>query len=162
MRHTKILNFFLLSSLALLFVVFLLLVSQNYQCLSCQNNKVLSNISHLCFKNNCFGLELALTSEQQAKGLMFRQELAYDKGMLFIFSKEWIYPFWMKNTLIPLDMIWLNNNKEIVYIKKSAQPCGAGICLPIIPLQKAKYVLEINAGIAEKIPLNLGDQAIFK
>jgi uncharacterized protein len=161
MRNTKILNFFLFSSLALLLIIFLLLISQNYQCQTCLDKNV-SKITTVCIKDNCFDVELAISGQEHGQGLMYRQTLEENKGMLFIFAQEGIYPFWMKNTLIPLDMIWLNNNKEIVFIKKNAQPCGTQICLPIIPREKAQYVLEVNAGIAEKLGLNAGDQAILK
>ena len=117
--------------------------------------------NRVCFRENCFQVELALTPEQQAQGLMFRQNLDPDKGMLFIFQEEGIYPFWMKDTLIPLDMIWMDSNKTVVFIKKDAEPCGSGDCPLINPGKKAKYVLEVNAGAAERIGLQEGDEAAF-
>jgi uncharacterized protein len=161
MNNKKIINFFLFSALALLFIFFLLLISQNYQCPSCKVGES-KNVRQVCFQQNCFEVEIANDDFERAQGLMYRKKLDQNKGMLFIFDRNGFYPFWMKNTLIPLDMIWLNSNKEIVSIKKNAQPCGTGVCLPIIPLQKARYVLEINAGIVDKIGLNFGNQAIFK
>ena len=62
----------------------------------------------VCLKEKCFSVELAKTSAEQAKGLMFRENLSIDKGMLFIFEKEEIYPFWMKDHLIPLDIIGID------------------------------------------------------
>ena len=59
-------------------------------------------------------------------GLMFRENMDSDRGMLFIFEKEGEYPFWMKNTLIPLDIIWINKDKEVVFISENAQPCEEG------------------------------------
>ncbi len=117
--------------------------------------------NQVCFNGNCFLVELALTSKEQKRGLMFRENLAPNKGMLFIFSGEEKYPFWMKNTLIPLDIIWLNKNKEIVFISKNTQPCLSDACSIIEPAQKARYVLELNGGTASRIRLNLGDKAIF-
>jgi poly-gamma-glutamate synthesis protein (capsule biosynthesis protein) len=115
----------------------------------------------VCFAENCFFVEIADTPEKQTEGLMYRDSLAKDRGMLFVFDKEAIYSFWMKNTLIPLDIIWLNGNKEVVFIKNNAQPCQDE-CPAIKPDAEAKYVLEINSGLANKINLKIGDKLIFK
>jgi len=116
----------------------------------------------VCFNppaGGCFDVELAQTPAQQTQGLMFRKSLAPDKGMLFVFDKEGNYPFWMKNTLISLDMVWINQNNEVVFIEKSAQPCGnENLCPTINSNQNAKYVLEINGGTAKKTGLELGDK----
>ena len=78
--------------------------------------------------------------------------------MLFVFEKEGIYPFWMKNTLIPLDIIWLDRDGKVVFIKEDAQPCTNHICPKINPNKKAKYVLEVNSGIIKQIGLSVGDK----
>jgi len=148
--------------LGILTVIFLILIfTSTRQCLNCQK---IGNqqISQVCLKDTCFDVELAITIEEMARGLMSREKLEENKGMLFIYEKEQIHGFWMKDTLIPLDIIWLNKNKEVVFIKKNAEPCGNLICIPTIPPQKAQYVLEINAGLADKINLNIGEQLIFK
>ena len=93
---------------------------------------------------------------------MYRTELDKDKGMLFIFDKEGIYPFWMKNTLIPLDMIWIDSSNKVVFISQNVQPCKSLICPVIIPSASAKYVLEINAGICEELGLKIGDEVEIK
>jgi uncharacterized membrane protein (UPF0127 family) len=113
----------------------------------------------VCFETNCFDVELAITQEQKSTGLMYRTSLQEDKGMLFIFDEESEYPFWMKDTLIPLDMIWINSNKEVVRIV-TAQPCE-DTCLSINPNKNAQYVLELNAGTANKIGLEIGDKLVF-
>jgi len=92
---------------------------------------------------------------------MFRKELAQNRGMLFIFEKEDIYPFWMKNTFIPLDIIWINADKEVVFLSKDNSPCKEISCLSINPQRPAKYVLEVNAGAIDKIGLKLGDKLGF-
>lgn len=120
--------------------------------------------STVCLDNNCFNVELAKTPAQREKGLMNRENLDKDKGMLFIFDQEGIYPFWMKNTLISLDIIWIDSDNRIVFIGQNIQPClpaQAGkslICPSVIPNAKAKYVLEINAGMAKEIGLKPGDE----
>lgn len=99
---------------------------------------------------------------ERSRGLMYREGLDSDKGMLFIFEKEGEYPFWMKNTLISLDIIWINENKEVVFISENAQPCSEEYSCPSIsPGKNAKYVLEINGGTSERIGLKIGDKANF-
>lgn len=115
----------------------------------------------VCFKERCFFVEIVKNDEDLKKGLMFRKELSLDNGMLFVFQKEDKYPFWMKNTLIPLDIIWLNKDKEVVFINKNTQPCLENNCESIAPDKDSKYVLEINGGISDKINLGVGDKLIF-
>ena len=115
----------------------------------------------VCFKNNCFNVSLALTPEEQSKGLMFVNHLDDDRGMLFVFDKDGIYPFWMKNTLIPLDIIWIDSNNKVVFMSKDAQPCKL-TCDPINPEEQARYVLEINADISDKIGLAVGDNVTIE
>jgi len=110
----------------------------------------------VCFEENCFFVEIALTENEKARGLMFRNSLDENKGMIFVFPEPGIYNFWMKNTLIPLDIIWINSEKEIIHIEHNAQPCGE-TCKTIGPLENAVFVLEINAGLAEKLNISLGD-----
>ena len=123
-----------------------------------KNNK---KQTQLCFENNCFDVELALTSKEKKQGLMFRDYLGKNKGMLFVFVTEEEYGFWMKNTLIPLDIIWLNEDKKVVFISKNNQPCKNDECSTINPDKKAKYVLELNGGTTNKIGLEVGDRANF-
>ena len=111
-----------------------------------------------CFQNHCFDVELAVKPSEQRRGLMFREDLDLDKGMLFIFKKEKEHSFWMKNTLIPLDIIWINSNKEVIFISENILPCKEDSCPTILPIEKAKYVLEINGGMAKNIGLIIGDK----
>lgn len=111
----------------------------------------------VCFKDNCFFVEAAKTNTEREKGLMNRKKLDKNKGMLFIFDKEGIFPFWMKNTLIPLDIIWIDADKKVVYINENTQLCQNLICPSIIPSTKAKYVLEINAGLVKELNIKISD-----
>ena len=123
--------------------------------------------NQICFKANCFFVEVAKTESEKEQGLMFRTKLDPDKGMLFIFDNEGEYSFWMKNTLIPLDIIWMDKNYKIVFISKNIQPClsseaGRQNDCPFVSSGvNAKYVFEINGGTAEKIGLKVSDQAEF-
>jgi len=112
----------------------------------------------VCFNKDCFSVELAVTPQQLAQGLMYRKCLPYNKGMFFLFGQEDKYGFWMKNTLIPLDIIWINKDGSIVFIKKNAQPCKEDLCPSISPRGKAMYVLELNAGVCDDIRLKIGDR----
>ncbi len=96
-------------------------------------------------------VEIAKNKKQRANGLMFREKLATNKGMLFVFEKEAIQRLWMKNTLIPLDIIFISADANIVSIIKNIQPCRKNPCAIYNSKEKAKYMLEVNAGfVAEK------------
>ena len=112
-------------------------------------------------KGHRFYVELATTPDVRARGLMFREHLDADKGMLFIFDEEKVSPFWMKNTYIPLDIIWLDKNRKVVFISKNTQPWTQEPGPAINPRKKAKYVLEICGGTADKIGLAVGDEVIL-
>jgi uncharacterized membrane protein (UPF0127 family) len=128
---------------------------------SSENNIGNEGLSKVCFGAKCFYVELAVTSEEISRGLMFREHLDPDKGMLFIYKDEGVHYFWMKNTLIPLDMLWINGNKEVVFISKDVQPCETSQCPLISPGQKVQYVLELNGGTSDKIGLTIGDKITF-
>ena len=116
----------------------------------------------VCFKEYCFNVQLVQNSIERTKGLMFQKSLEQNKGMLFLFNKEAKYSFWMKNTLIPLDIIWINKDNKIVFISESNQPCRRFFCPLITPVTNAKYVLEVNSGIIQKIGLKLADELSLK
>ncbi|MEA3453193.1 MAG: DUF192 domain-containing protein [Patescibacteria group bacterium] len=126
------------------------------------NDKESFEFKKACFEKNCFSIEIADTPEERNQGLMFRGELAEDKGMLFVFPKQGIYSFWMKNTLIPLDIIWIDEYQKVVFIEKSALPCKTDICESINPKNEAKYVLELKTGTAEAIDLKIGSEFSFE
>jgi uncharacterized membrane protein (UPF0127 family) len=128
---------------------------------SSANNSGNESLSKVCFGAKCFYVELAVTSEEISRGLMFREHLDPDKGMLFIYKYEGVHYFWMKNTLIPLDMVWINGNREIISISNDVQPCQTSQCPLISPEQKVQYVLELNGGTSDKIGLAIGDKITF-
>ncbi|MEK6889556.1 MAG: DUF192 domain-containing protein [Nanoarchaeota archaeon] len=143
-------------SIVLIILIALLIINYNNQ-----DNYDLNNLEKVCLKETCFQVEIADTLELRQQGLMYREQLTSNKGMLFIFDEEGIYPFWMKNTLIPLDIIWINENKEVVYIQENALPCKEEICTSYNPNKKAKYILEINSGLANKFNITMGNKLDF-
>jgi uncharacterized membrane protein (UPF0127 family) len=117
------------------------------------------DIKHVCFSDTCFSVELAKTSAEQEKGLMGRTDLTVNKGMLFIFNSEDKYSFWMKDTKIELDIIWLDARGKVIKIQQ-AEPCKSSDCPNYTPDENAKYVLEINHGAASDV-IKLGSVAKF-
>ncbi|MEX0932505.1 MAG: DUF192 domain-containing protein [Candidatus Pacearchaeota archaeon] len=112
-----------------------------------------------CFEKNCFDIKIADNGEERQSGLMEVSSLDSNKGMLFIFPEESIHPFWMKNMLIPLDIIWIDGNYEVVFIAKNQQPCAEiETCTSIIPESEAKYVLEINSWLVDELEIKIGDK----
>jgi uncharacterized membrane protein (UPF0127 family) len=105
--------------------------------------------------------ELAVTAEERARGLMFRESLLPDQGMLFVFEVEDYHSFWMKNTLISLDMLWLDKEKRIVHIERDVPPCQADPCPSYTPKRPGSYVLELKSGSAERLKLKLFDRLEF-
>lgn len=108
-------------------------------------------IQRACFQSYCFEVELADSLIKKAIGLMFRKHLDQNKGMLFSFRKEKIIPIWMLNMRIPLDIIWIGENKKVTHIERNIQPRQGLLCSAIYPKERAKYVLEINAGVSQKL-----------
>jgi len=101
--------------------------------------------------------EVADSGLKRAKGLMERESLGSDRGMLFIFDAEIPQSFWMKNTKIPLDIIFISAGKKIVDIKENFRPCRSDICEIYTSAASAKYALEINAGLSRKHGVFIGD-----
>lgn len=117
------------------------------------------NQHYVIFENKSFWVELAQTDSERKQGLMYRENLDEDSWMLFIFPDEWVHNFWMKNTLIPLDMIRINETDwaySVVDIK-TAQPCKTEECEIYTPAWVSQFVLEINAWLAEKYGIDVWD-----
>lgn len=109
-----------------------------------------------------YRVELAVTEEERAVGLMFRDELAPGSGMLFIHAREEPQAYWMMNTLIPLDILYFNRERKLVSQQRNVQPCPAGTRCPAYPSgAPALYVLELNAGEAERLGLDDGAELRF-
>jgi uncharacterized protein len=102
-----------------------------------------------------FGVELAVTPEEQAKGLMFRRELPEKQGMLFDFHREQPTSFWMKNTYIPLDMIFIRADGRILRIAENTVPLSEAMVPSGGPV---RAVLEVIGGTAKKLGIAPGDR----
>ncbi|MFZ2456746.1 MAG: DUF192 domain-containing protein [Candidatus Altiarchaeia archaeon] len=135
--------------------IFLIVVSGG-----CTDQKE-KNIRQVCHNEKCFDVELAETDEQRQRGLMGRESLDENKGMLFVYEENGIHTFWMKDTLIPLDMIWIDGDGTVVRIIENAEPCPKEYCPSINPNRKARYVLEINGGEANRTGLAEGSRLSF-
>ncbi|MEK6684183.1 MAG: DUF192 domain-containing protein [Nitrospirota bacterium] len=101
-------------------------------------------------------VEIARTPKERARGLMFRTSLPEDHGMLFIFEQPGKNAFWMKNTLIPLDILWMDHRKRIIHIEYQVPPCTLDPCPVYGPSADSHYVLEVKAGSAHKRGLRIG------
>jgi len=111
---------------------------------------------YVCFDNSCVEVEIATTQEERVTGLMNRTSLPQDSGMLFIFDKERVQKFWMKNTFIPLDIMWIDSKGMIIHIDKNVMPCGE-YCKSFGPELSAKFVLEVNGSYTDNHNINAGD-----
>jgi len=105
-----------------------------------------------------FRVEIADTPEKHALGLMHRRCLKSDYGMLFVFAEEEMRSFWMKNTLIPLDMIFLNGLGQVVGMHESVPPCEADPCPGYESGLPARFVLEVAGGTVKRLKLKAGDK----
>jgi len=138
-----------------IFVVFLLIFlvscAKNINQISIDNGKKIIKIN----------VEIADDSEKRMQGLMFREKLDESKGMFFIFDNEDYLTFWMENTLIPLDIIFIDKDFKIVDIKY-AVPCKSDQCRLYKPSRLAKYVLEVNGNFSINNKISVGNKVIPK
>lgn len=118
-----------------------------------------SNIESVKIAGQSVKVELALNSVAQEQGLSGRQDLNENEGMLFVFDQSNQYSFWMKDMNFPIDIIWINENLKVVYIKKDARPESYPESYG--PDTNAKYVLEVASGFSEKNNLKVGDSVLF-
>jgi uncharacterized membrane protein (UPF0127 family) len=109
-------------------------------------------------------LEVADNQTERKKGLMNRTKLGKNRGMLFVFEEEAPRGFWMKNTLIPLDMIFLDKDKEVINIETAyPEPNTSDSELKVYRSERpAKYVIEVNAGFAENNSIRPGTEVSWK
>jgi hypothetical protein len=102
-----------------------------------------------------FTVELAITQEQRSQGLMYRRELARDSGMLFLYPRSGVHAMWMKNTYIPLDMLFVKADGRVVHIAERTVPQSRR---SISAGERVKAVLELRGGTADR--LGIGEGAV--
>ena len=106
-------------------------------------------------------VEVAADDELRAQGLMYRDRLRDGHGMIFLFPRSGVYPFWMKNTLIPLDILWIDEQKRVAHVKFDVPPCQADPCPSYDPGVSARYVLEVAGGVAREHAVRAGEVVKF-
>jgi hypothetical protein len=104
-----------------------------------------------------FTVEVAETPEQMEQGLMFRRELAPDAGMLFDYKQPIVATMWMRNTLIPLDMLFVDGTGRIVNIHERAVPQSDDVITAAAPV---RAVIELNGGTAARLGIRPGDRVL--
>ena len=103
-----------------------------------------------------YTVEVARTPEEVTQGLMFRESLPAKSGMIFLFSDAAPHQFWMKNTMIPLDIVWLDGSGRVLFVSANTPPCRADPCPTYGPEVPAANVLEIAGGLAAKEKITVG------
>lgn len=140
------------------YIYILIFISIAFNNANADTNKITFQNSSLTIQTKdseyIFNIEIAITEKERSRGLMYRKELKQTEGMLFLYPEKQIIKMWMKNTLIPLDMIFINNNGKIIDIFKMTIPKDL---TPIGPDVKLKGVLEINGGLTSYLNINKGD-----
>ncbi|MBI2598217.1 MAG: DUF192 domain-containing protein [Candidatus Diapherotrites archaeon] len=133
-----------------------------FGCIDGQNQAKKASLDTLCIgQKACIQVERAITPKEHSTGLMFQKSLPPNSGMLFLFEDSKTRSFWMKNTLIPLDIIWIDEGKKIAGIAKNVQPCKSNPCQSLGSVTPVKFVLEVNAGFSEIHGLAAGDFVEF-
>ncbi len=122
-------------------------------------NSAINSIVSVEIDGTVFAVDVADTDIERAQGLSGRESLAISEGMLFVFEKSGIYPFWMKDMSFPIDIIWIGENLKVVYVKENATPQSfPEVFTPNLP---ALYVLEVNSGMVVEEKIKIGDDVIL-
>jgi len=106
--------------------------------------------------------EVMVSDQDRQMGLMFRPSLPLDHGMLFIFEQPDFHAIWMKNCKFPIDILWLDDQGKVVHVAEKVPPCKVEPCPVYQPLQRASYVVELNAGQARKEKAVVGSRVEFR
>jgi uncharacterized membrane protein (UPF0127 family) len=107
-------------------------------------------------------VEVMVSDEDRAMGLMFRPSLPADRGLLFRFERSDFHGIWMKNCRFPIDIVWLDEERKVVDVKEAAPPCKAEPCPVYLPMRRATWVVEINSGQARREKLVRGASVSFE
>ena len=123
-------------------------------------HKITTQTAQVTIGKATFSTKLARTDAELQRGLSGVRELQSKEGMLFIFNTPDEWTIWMKGMRIPIDIIWLDENKKVVHIERNVQP-DAHPYIVYAPPEPAKYVLELKAGAAQRYNITTGSTALF-
>ena len=113
-------------------------------------------------KGKRYVVEVADDEAERERGLMFRDSMPADRGMLFVHERDEPQAYWMKNTKIPLDILYFDSSRKFVSAQKRVPPCSAGDQCPPYPSEgNVRFVLELNAGQADALGVAKGDEIVF-
>lgn len=115
----------------------------------------------IMFARVALTVDLATTPQEQQMGLSGRASMSADRGMLFVFNQEGQWSFWMHEMNFPLDIIWFNANRQVVFIEQDLSPCTPQACPVFTPPVNAMYVLEVNAGFVKANGVSVGESFTF-
>jgi uncharacterized membrane protein (UPF0127 family) len=157
--------FYLISTFSFLFLI-IMFNGHIVFSLNATNNNTNTTITNLLpyvkIKDLVIHVDLAITPDEQAKGLSIKTALNDSEGMLFPFETPGDYSFWMKDMKFPIDIIWIDSNNKIIHIEKNLQPCVFFILCPSYsPHANSKYVLEVNSNFTSKNNITVGDNVYF-
>ena len=113
--------------------------------------------THILLAGHRFGVEIASTEAAREHGLMYRTRLAANHGMLFVYKKAELRSFWMKNTRIPLDILFFDAERRLINVSADTPPCKSDPCPTYQSAAPAKYVLELNAGVVFSLGIKPAD-----
>ena len=142
-----------------LFIIFSVFIINEFR--STAMNDPLQDKNFVVINEKIIFVEVAITPEDRQRGLMERDLLEKDNGMLFVFSEEDAYSFWMKNMKISLDIIWINADGNVVYFVEGAPPCVQSPCQTYSPNADALYVLEVNPGVIDVLGIEENTEVII-
>lgn len=103
-----------------------------------------------------FRTEVMISDEDRAMGLMFRPSLPADRALLFVFAELDFHGIWMKNCRFPIDIVWLDETKKVVHVAPRVPPCAKDPCPVYQPMRRSAYVVEMNAGAAQREKIVVG------
>ena len=119
-------------------------------------------IKKVCFDKSCFKVKIAKTAEQRRIGLTQHKALGKNQGMLFLYPTKGFYSYWMKGMRFPIDMIWLDETRQIITLYEGVPPCFQETCPVFSSTKQALYVLELSAASISRLNLKTGRVATFK
>ena len=144
---------------SILFIIFSVFIINEFR--STAMNDPLQDKNFVVINEKIIFVEVVITPEERQRGLMERELLQEDNGMLFVFSEEGVYSFWMKNMEISLDIILINADGNVVYFVKDAPPCVQSPCQTYSPNADALYVLEVNPGVIDMLEIEENTEVII-